>query len=78
MEIEKLKRNLETNIVNIEFRSLRSGDIKSREYTLSEKYMKIPNHIRKQSGDKLLCYDLEFQKWEDIQEDTIQKWTVVQ
>ena len=40
--------------------------------------MKIPNHIRKQSGDKLLCYDLEFQKWEDIQEDTIQKWTVVQ
>ena len=52
--------------------------MKSREYTLSEKYMKIPNHIRKQSGDKLLCYDLEFQKWEDIQEDTIQKWTVVQ
>ena len=51
MDIEKLRRKLETNIVNIEFRSLRSGEMKSREYTLSEKYMKIPNHIRKQSGD---------------------------
>ena len=78
MDIEKLKRKLETNIENLEFRSLRSGDIKSREYTLSEKYMKIPNHIRKQSGDKLLCYDLEFQKWEDLREDTIIKFTVVE
>ena len=77
MDIEKLKRKLETNIVNIEFRSLRSGDIKSREYTLSEKYMKIPNHIRKQSGDKLLCYDLEFQKWEDLQTHTILGYKVV-
>ena len=40
--------------------------------------MSVPNHVRKQMGDKLLCYDVEFEKWEDLQEDTIIKFTVVQ
>ena len=49
-----------------------------REYTLCEKYMSIPNHIKNQNGDKLICYDVEFQKWEDLQEDTIQSFKVVE
>ena len=40
--------------------------------------MDIPNHIRNQEGDTLLCYDVEFQKWEDLREDTIIKFTVVE
>jgi hypothetical protein len=78
VDIDKLRDKLKNHIVCIEFQSLKSGDMKNREYTLSEKYMNIPNHVAKQTGDKLLCYDVEFQRWEDIQEDTITKWTVVE
>lgn len=78
MDINKLREKLSTNIVNIKFRSLKSGDIKDREYTLNEKYMNVPNHVKNQHGDKILCFDVEFQRWEDIQEDTIERWTVVE
>ena len=78
MDIEKLREKLKNHIVCIEFQSLNSGDMKSREYTLNDKYMNVPNHVARQTGDKLLCYDVEFKRWEDIQEDTISKWTVVE
>ena len=78
IDIEKLKGKLEKSIVLITFESLKSGKIYSREYTLSEKHCDIPIHIKKQSGDKLICYDVEFQKWEDLREDTIIKFTVVE
>lgn len=78
MDIEKLREKLKKHIVCIEFQSLNSGDMKSREYTLNDKYMNVPNHVARQTGDKLLCYDVEFKRWEDIQEDTITKWTVVE
>jgi|TARA_R100000081_G_C4808243_1_gene169145 hypothetical protein len=78
INIEKLKRKLETNIVLITFESLKSRKTYSREYTLSEKHCEIPIHIKKQNGDKLLCYDVEFQKWEDLQIDTILEFKVVE
>lgn len=78
INIEKLKGKLETSIVLITFESLKSGKVYSREYTLSEEHCDIPIHIRKQSGDKLICYDVEFQKWEDLEVDTIQQFKVVQ
>ena len=48
VDIQKLRDKLETNIVLIEFQSLKSGKIYDREYTLNEKYMDIPNHIKNQ------------------------------
>ena len=78
MDINKLKSKLKTNIILIKFESLKSQRTYFREYTLCEEYMPIPNHIRGQSGDKLICYDVEFQKWEDIEIDTISEWKVVQ
>ena len=60
MDINKLRTKLETNIVLITFQSLKSGKIYNREYTLCEKYMAVPNHIKAQNGDKLICYDVEF------------------
>ena len=78
MDINKLRRKLETSIVLVTFESLKSGKIHHREYTLCEKYMKIPNHVLNQQGDKLICYDVEFQKWEDIEKDTIQTFVVVE
>lgn len=78
INIEKLKSKLETNIVLITFESLKSGKVYSREYTLNEKYMEVPNHIKNQSGDTVICYDVEFKKWEDLRVDSIQGFKVVE
>ena len=67
--------SLQDGIVLIRFQSLNSGKEYEREYTLSDKY--IPNKLNNQSGDKLICYDVEFKKWEDIEDSTILNWTKV-
>jgi len=67
--------SLQDGIVLIRFQSLNSGKEYEREYTLCDKY--IPNKLNNQSGDKLICYDVEFQKWEDIEISTILNWTKV-
>jgi|TARA_B100000424_G_C22805164_1_gene431620 hypothetical protein len=67
--------SLQDGIVLIRFQSLNSGKEYEREYTLSDKY--IPNKLNNQSGDKLICYDVEFKKWEDIEVSTILNWTKV-
>ena len=77
MDIEKLKQKLEKHVVLITFQSLKSNNVYDREYTLSELHCDIPIHIKKQNGDKLICYDVEFQKWEDIEVDTIMGYKVV-
>ena len=76
--MKDLKESLKEGIVLIKFRSLKSGEEKIREFTLNEKFMKVPNHIKNFEGDKLLCYDLEFARWEDIQVDTIINWKVLE
>ena len=43
--MKDLKESLKDGIVLIKFRSLKSGEEKIREFTLNEKFMKIPNHI---------------------------------
>ena len=78
VDIEKLRDKLATNIVLIEFESLKSGKVYDREYTLNEKYMEVPNHIKNQSGDTVICYDVEFKKWEDIQVDTIESYKTLE
>lgn len=78
IDIEKLKSKLENHIVLVTFESLKSGKTYSREYTLSDKHCDMPIHIKKQNGDKLICYDVEFKKWEDLQVDTIREFKVVE
>jgi len=74
---KSLEESLEKGIVIIKFQSLKSRNIHEREYTLDTKYMNNPTHIIKQSGDKLLCYDVEFEKWEDIDKETIIEWRAI-
>ena len=69
---KSIEEALETGIVLIKFRSLRSGNVYEREYTLCDKY--VSTKIANQSGDKLICYDVDFDKWEDIEKETIIKW----
>ena len=74
MDLDKLKEKLTQGICLIQFESGNSGNIYKREYTLCESIMEVPNHIKNYQGDNILCYDLEFRKWEDIKPDSIQHW----
>ena len=78
MDSQKIIECLKQGIVLIEFRSLKSGNVYSREYTLSENYMSLPNHVKNQSGDKIICYDVDFGKWEDIDVQSIESWKTIQ
>lgn len=78
MDSQKIIECLKQGIVLIEFRSLKSGNVYSREYTLSENYMNLPNHVKNQSGDKIICYDVDFGKWEDIDVQSIESWKTIQ
>jgi hypothetical protein len=78
LDSQKIIECLKQGIVLIEFRSLKSGNIYSREYTLSENYMNLPNHVKNQSGDKIICYDIDFSKWEDIDVQSIESWKTIQ
>ncbi len=74
---KSLEECLEKGIVIIKFQSLNSRNIYEREYTLDSKYMNNPTRIIKQSGDKILCYDIDFEKWEDIDKETIIEWRAI-
>tara|TARA_B100000900_G_scaffold45835_1_gene34118 strand:- start:168 stop:419 length:252 start_codon:yes stop_codon:yes gene_type:complete len=74
----KIQEQLEKGIVMISFKSLNSGETKTREFTLHPSILptKVKQDITK--SDKLLCYDVEFGRWEDIQVDTIEKFLLVE
>jgi len=78
IDSEKLKQLLDEGIVEISFISLNSGIVHEREFTTCEKLMPVPKHIKSYSGDKIICYDVEFKKWEDLQVYTIQEFKVVE
>ena len=78
VDTETIKDLLGEGIVEISFISLNSGIVHTREYTTCDKYLPTPNHIRSYSGDKLLCYDVEFKKREDIQVDTIESYKTLE
>ena len=78
MDSQKIIECLKQGIVLIDFRSLKSGNIYSREYTLNENYMDLPNIVKNQSGDKIICYDVDFGKWEDIDVQSIESWKTIQ
>lgn len=78
MDSQKIIECLKQGIVLIDFRSLKSGNVYSREYTLNENYMDLPNIVKNQSGDKIICYDVDFGKWEDIDVQSIESWKTIQ
>ena len=74
---QKLIEVLKQGIVEITFRSLKSNKTHSREYTTHESFM--PS-LKNQSNmsDKIICYDVEFGKVEDIDVSTIEKYVPLQ
>ena len=77
IDSSKLIDLLKEGIVEIQFRSLKSNKTHSREYTTHESFM--PS-LKNQSNmsDKIICYDVEFGKVEDIDVSTIEKYVPLQ
>ena len=77
IDSQKLIDLLSKGIVEIQFRSLKSNKTHSREYTTHNSFM--PS-LKSQSdiSDKIICYDVEFEKVEDIDVSTIEKYIPLQ
>ena len=76
-DINKLIKALREGIVLVQYESLKSGETKTREMTLNEDYTKgVSIHLKSQdpNSDKILMYDIEFMKWDDIDVHTILNW----
>ena len=75
--LNKIREAMEEGIILMKYTSLISGDTSEREFTLNPKYtngMTVKNEI----ADKLICFDVEFQKWADIEATTIISWKSVE
>ena len=75
MNTDKLLKTLSEGIVNIEFTSINSGDLRSIPCTLSNEHLE--NHFSMKqhaSSDNVLVFRLDSKTWEDIRIETIQKW----
>ena len=76
IDSDKLIECLKQGIVEIKFRSLKSNKTHSREFTTHESFM--PIKFKQSTSDKLICYDVEFRKLEDIDVSTIEKYVPLQ
>ena len=74
---KSLEESLEKGIVIIKFKSLKSSKIHERKYKQNKEYMKVPTDVFVQAGDKLLCYDVDFERWEDIERTSIIEWSAI-
>jgi|TARA_B110000263_G_C15294294_1_gene504852 hypothetical protein len=86
IDYQKIIDKMNEGIILLEYTSLVSGKHKQREVTTCHKYLprdaQVFNKDWTQSyGDhdgKILCYDLEFKKWDDIDVDTIKRWSEIE
>ena len=75
MDTDRLLKALNRGIVNMEFTSLNSGDLRTIPCTLSQERLKNHLYMRQHaSSDNVLVFRLDTRAWEDIRVDTIQKW----
>tara|TARA_Y100001937_G_scaffold127494_1_gene199936 strand:- start:487 stop:807 length:321 start_codon:yes stop_codon:yes gene_type:complete len=84
MDLDKIVDKMSKGIVLLEYTSLISGKQKQREMTLCPQFIPADKRINNSDkwsqtmNDKMICYDLEFGKWDDIDKDTIISWKEVQ
>ncbi|MBF83298.1 MAG: hypothetical protein CL489_02355 [Acidobacteria bacterium] len=77
MNINEIMEAMEKGIVLLEYTSLISGNKKIREVTTCNQIIPKSKRLtfnQDPMSDKMLCYDLEFAKWDDINRDTIISW----
>ena len=72
IDSDKLIEVLKQGIVLIKFTSLKSGKVYEREYTTHSDFM--PIKFKQSASDKIICYDVEFKKMEDIEVASIESY----
>ena len=83
MDLNKIIEKLNEGIVLLEYTSLVSGQNKQREMTLNHGLIPEEHCVfksdwkQKADNDKLICYDIEFGKWDDIDTQTIRSYKVI-
>lgn len=70
----EIKSVLETNVVDIYFISLVSGEERIARCTLNPTYFK--NRINQSDSDSILAYRIHDKRWEDIKLNTITKYEI--
>ena len=68
-------QDLKEGLCLVKFRSLKSQKEREIEATLNPEF--IPNNFvveQSSESDKILMYNCIFEKWEDIEKDTIIEW----
>ena len=84
MDFDKIVEKMQKGVVLLEYTSLISGNEKQREMTLCPTFIPDEQRIvnsqkwKQDQNDKMICYDIEFGKWDDIYKDTILSWKVVE
>jgi len=73
----KLIDLLKQGIVEIKFMSLSSGRMYNREYTTHESIASMDINQNK-GNDKIICFDVDFGRWEDIDVSTIESYKTIQ
>tara|TARA_A100001201_G_C3952571_1_gene160120 strand:+ start:197 stop:520 length:324 start_codon:yes stop_codon:yes gene_type:complete len=85
MNLQKLVDKMSEGIILLEYTSLISGTHKVREVTTNSKYIpEDKNPFGKDwrqdptENDKIICFDVEFNRWDDIDIQTIVKWQEIE
>ena len=68
--------DLEGGLCLVKFRSLKSGKVRELEFTLSPQFTAgTPIQInQREDNDKILMYNCTFEKWDDLERETILEW----
>jgi len=84
MDLDKIVEKMQKGVVLLDYTSLISGNQKQREMTLCPTFIPDGKRIinsqkwKQDQNDKLICFDIEFGKWDDIDKNTILSWKVVE
>jgi hypothetical protein len=80
VDIDKITEKMKKNVVLLEYTSLVSGNQKIREMTLDYNFIPEKAQIfsKLPTSDKLIAFDIEFDRWDDIDPDTILSWKVIE
>lgn len=72
-----LIEDLKGGLCLVKFQSLNSGKVRELEFTLSPQFtsgtlIQINQH---EDNDKIVMYNCTFEKWDDLERETIIEWT---
>lgn len=75
--MESLLKAAKTNIVNINFTDLNTGNIREMKVTLDPVYCTTIVPEQNEKNDELVFWSLDRQAWRSIRQSSIINWTIL-